>query len=53
MQVSPEDEAALAAFMAPDDPAGGGAHRQLDLGALVMAKLREKQREGGLAVAPG
>lgn len=46
--VAPEDEAALAAFMAP----GSGDHRQLSLGDVVLSKLREKQREQGLRELP-
>ena len=49
--VDPNDEAALAAFMAP---AGGVAgQQQLSLGDLIVSKLREKQREAGVQVIPG
>lgn len=52
--ISPEDERALAAFMAPAGGAGGaGAAKTLSLGDVVVAKLREKQREQGLEALPG
>lgn len=47
-ELSPEDEKALAAFMAPD----ADAYRQTSLGDLVLAKLREEQKERGLDVLP-
>ena len=43
VEVSPEDEAALAAFMAPD----AGQFRQVSLGDLLVAKLREAQANQG------
>ena len=50
-EVDPNDEAALAAFMAhPSD--GSGEQRQLCLGDLIVSKLREKQREAGVSVLP-
>mmetsp|Transcript_1829 Transcript_1829/g.4688 ORF Transcript_1829/g.4688 Transcript_1829/m.4688 type:complete len:537 (+) Transcript_1829:51-1661(+) len=42
--LSPEEEAALAAFMAP----GAENHKQASLGDIIFEKLREKQREKGL-----
>ncbi|GAX76291.1 hypothetical protein CEUSTIGMA_g3736.t1 [Chlamydomonas eustigma] len=60
-EVDPNDEAALEAFMAHrGGPAllGDGAatmaggNRQLSLGDLIVSKLREKQREAGVAVLP-
>jgi essential nuclear protein 1 len=47
-ELSPEDEKALAAFMAPD----ADAYRQTSLGDLVLAKLREEQKDRGLDVLP-
>lgn len=50
-EVDPNDEAALAAFMAhPSD--GSGEPRQMCLGDLIVSKLREKQREAGVSVLP-
>lgn len=46
--MSPEDEAALQAFMAPD----AETFKQQSLGDLILAKLREKQQEKGLDVLP-
>ncbi|KAF5843232.1 Bystin-domain-containing protein [Dunaliella salina] len=42
--LGPEEEAALAAFMAP----GAENHKQASLGDIIFEKLREKQREKGL-----
>lgn len=47
-EVSPEDERALAAFMAP----GASSFKQTSLGDLVLAKIREKQDEAGLERLP-
>jgi essential nuclear protein 1 len=47
-EVSPEDEAALAAFMAP----GAASYTQQSLADVVLSKLREKQKEQGLTVLP-
>jgi hypothetical protein len=48
IEVSPEDEAALAAFMAPD----AGAYRQRTLADLVLERIREKQAEQGVIELP-
>ncbi len=47
-EVSPEDEAALAAFMAP----GASTFTQLSLGDLILSKLREQQQARGLDAMP-
>ncbi|KAL6760987.1 Bystin-domain-containing protein [Haematococcus lacustris] len=47
-EVSAEDERALAAFMAP----GAEGYRQSSLGDLVLAKLREQQKDRGLSMLP-
>lgn len=46
-QVDPDDERALAAFMAP----GASSHRQTNLADLIMARLKERQTEQGLPAA--
>lgn len=46
--VDPNDQAALEAFMAH----GADAPQQLSLADLILSKLREKQRESGVAVVP-
>ena len=52
-EVDPNDEAALAAFMAgPSDPGGSGQGGPMSLGDLIVSKLREKQREAGVSVLP-
>jgi hypothetical protein len=50
VEVSPEDEAALAAFMAP----GAAAFRQATLADIILDKIRQKQEAQGLpqCVAP-
>lgn len=47
-EVSPEDERALAAFMAPST---SGANQQ-SLGDVILSKLREKQKEHGISMLP-
>lgn len=50
VEVDPDDERALAAFMAP----GASSHRQTNLADLIMARLKERQTEQGLqAVGEG
>ena len=46
--IDPEDERALAAFMAP----GHDSFKQFSLGDLIVSKLKEKQTEGGVPVLP-
>ncbi|EFN54310.1 hypothetical protein CHLNCDRAFT_135512 [Chlorella variabilis] len=48
IEVSPEDEAALAAFMAPD----ADSYRQRTLADLVLERIREKQAEQGVSEIP-
>lgn len=48
IEVSPEDEAALAAFMAPD----ADAYHQCTLADLILDKIRQKQAEQGVAELP-
>ncbi len=48
IEVSPEDEAALAAFMAPD----ADTFQQKTLADLVLERLREKQKEQGVTEIP-
>ncbi|KAG2432729.1 hypothetical protein HYH02_012863 [Chlamydomonas schloesseri] len=50
VEVDADDERALAAFMAPEAAAGG--YRQTSLADLIMARLRERQAEQGLAALP-
>jgi hypothetical protein len=52
--VGPEEEAALAAFMAPAAAAaaGGAAAGQRSLADLIVSKIREQQQEQGLQVLP-
>lgn len=47
-QVSPEDEAALAAFMAP----GADSYHQKTLADMVLEKIRERQAAAGVAELP-
>ena len=47
-EVSPEDEAVLAAFLAP----GAADYRQKTLSELVMERIRERQGEQGLVELP-
>ena len=47
-EVSPEDEAALAAFMAP----GATDYRQRTLADLVVERIRQKQGGAGIAELP-
>lgn len=47
-QMDADDERALAAFMAP----GAEGHVQTSLADLIMARLRERQAEQGLAQLP-
>ncbi|GFR48122.1 hypothetical protein Agub_g9949 [Astrephomene gubernaculifera] len=49
VEVDPEDERALAAFMAP----GAAAYQQTSLADLIVARLRERQAEQGLRRLPG
>ena len=46
--MSPEDEAALAAFMSADPD----AHHQRTLADTVLQRIREKQAEQGISVVP-
>ncbi|KAL4429375.1 hypothetical protein ABPG77_005149 [Micractinium sp. CCAP 211/92] len=48
IEVSPEDEAALAAFMAPD----ADTFQQKTLADLVLERIREKQKEQGVTEIP-
>lgn len=48
IEVSPEDEAALAAFMAPD----ADSYQQRTLADLVLERIREKQKEQGVTEIP-
>lgn len=48
LELGPEDEAALAAFMAP----GAADYRQRSLSDLILDKIRAKQAEGGLSQIP-
>ncbi|KAG2424167.1 hypothetical protein HXX76_014700 [Chlamydomonas incerta] len=48
VEVDADDERALAAFMAP----GAEGHRQTSLADLIMARLRQRQAEQGLAQLP-
>jgi essential nuclear protein 1 len=48
LQVSPEEEAAMAAFLAP----GASEFKQKSLADIIMAKIREKQEQQGLAAVP-
>lgn len=43
-EMTADDEAALAAFMAP----GAADYKQRTLSDLIMEKIREKQQEGGM-----
>ncbi|GLC39592.1 hypothetical protein PLESTB_000809400 [Pleodorina starrii] len=45
VEVDPEDERALAAFLAP----GAATYRQTSLADLIVSRLRERQAEQGLA----
>lgn len=45
-EVSPEDEAALAAFMAPNS----STYKQASLGDLIVSKLKERQAQEGIEV---
>ncbi len=46
--MSPEEEAALAAFMAPD----AAQHQQRSLADLILGKIREQQVAAGVTVIP-
>ncbi|KAL4458621.1 hypothetical protein ABPG75_013486 [Micractinium tetrahymenae] len=48
IEVSPEDEAALAAFMAPE----AEHYQQRTLADLVLERIREKQKEQGVSEIP-
>lgn len=48
IEVSPEDEAALAAFLAP----GADSYHQRTLADMVMDRIREKQAEEGVSEIP-
>ena len=48
IEVSPEDEAALAAFLAP----GAADYRQRTLSDLILEKIRQHQEERGLETVP-
>jgi hypothetical protein len=48
VDVSPEEEAALAAFMAP----GAADYQQRSLADMILGKIREQQAEAGVAVIP-
>lgn len=48
IEVGAEEEAALAAFMAP----GAADHRQRTLSDIILQKIREKQQEQGLTEIP-
>lgn len=48
IEVSPEDEAALAAFMAP----GADSYHQKTLADMVLEKIRERQAAAGVAELP-
>jgi hypothetical protein len=45
--VSPEDAAALAAFMSPDALDGSGAAAQRTLADAIMARIEQQQQQQG------
>lgn len=47
-EISPEDEAALAAFMAPN----AADYQQKTLTDIILEKIREKQQQAGLSEIP-
>jgi hypothetical protein len=47
--ISPEDEAALAAFMSPAALQGAGAAAQRTLADAIMARLQQQQQPGSAA----
>ena len=48
VEVSPEDEAAIMAFMSHD----AATSQPRNLADIILAKIREKQGDGGLPVLP-
>ena len=51
LEVSPQEEAALAAFMSPAG-ADGQQQQQRSLADMIMGKIREQQQQRGISVLP-
>jgi hypothetical protein len=51
LDVSPQEEAALAAFMTPAG-ADGQQQQQRSLADMIMGKIREQQQQRGISVLP-